>query len=963
MNPEQSSITDDQKDSKLFEHPTLINPIDQSNETTTLYELDSNFSICPIKDEKEMTENQSHQSQSITDSLASQEKTLAAEKANQSNVSNLINLNETLMDPNDFIIPSADQSDSHRIDLEFKLEPDLYGDGLASNQLNKTDATIEQQSLKNENYDTLKNSENSFDIQNNFSNICEEKFDLLDMSASNISRTSENISEMVDLSLDLNENQTDHSTNPDSIKEKSGDISASQTDSGNCSSNTDQVDENHRSDNTNNLSMDQTIEKHDNSTKSNLSMKHDSDEAIADKLMERFSNTKNQTSFDGESIIITDESVKPDQAKDSIDKSDHQASLLSDCKDDQTLDEIGAPKSKNDESKIDSVEKSEENMKTIDSIENIKSESPVFDQKSDLMILNDQQESADQKSSPPPSSSSTTMDPLHSALSSETKSPLSPNQPLDDDEMMQSSSSSSNAACSGDVAVPCESFSPSKSEKLWEEDATSSITPGEKLSSKNVGASTFVPSSIDQDEKLPSSSSLLESDSLGHRNQRSLSPDTDIVKSSLDLHPSDVGEKIKTIETRSIKIEDNSPATTTPSLSTVVPSKIDDDSLGFKKELLPTSAADSLSFSESKVENQEDQSLEATKNITNSDSSVCSQKFEEKKTFAETGPVQFNTSEDRLNKVSEEDSASKDQREKKFSDSVVSESCESSSPVSSSTKALNESTSGRDSTSSVRLEQTSLSDNNSSPSILKESDLKLENPLKDTKSKSEVTEMARKNYNRQNSSENSQSVSSEPDYLHQFIQTLFGQCDILYWRDPKNSGAVFGIGLVILFSLTIFSVISVVAYTLLFSLLGTLSFRVYKNVMQAVNKTEEGHPFKEYLDMDITPNHDRAHEIADQLMSHFNCFINRMRSVLLVENYVESFKYLFLFWVLTFIGAWFNGMTLVILAYIGAFSVPKVYEMNKTQIDQYLNLIMTKISEVSEKIPFLKNTSTIKKND
>ncbi|KAI7691692.1 Reticulon-3-B [Sarcoptes scabiei] len=198
--------------------------------------------------------------------------------------------------------------------------------------------------------------------------------------------------------------------------------------------------------------------------------------------------------------------------------------------------------------------------------------------------------------------------------------------------------------------------------------------------------------------------------------------------------------------------------------------------------------------------------------------------------------------------------------------------------------------------------------------------------------------------------------------LGQLLKSVFVK-DILYWRDPKNSGAVFGIGLVILFSLTIFSVISVVAYTLLFSLLGTLSFRVYKNVMQAVNKTEEGHPFKEYLDMDITPNHDRAHEIADQLMSHFNCFINRMRSVLLVENYVESFKYLFLFWVLTFIGAWFNGMTLVILAYIGAFSVPKVYEMNKTQIDQYLNLIMTKISEVSEKIPFLKNTSTIKKND
>lgn len=46
--------------------------------------------------------------------------------------------------------------------------------------------------------------------------------------------------------------------------------------------------------------------------------------------------------------------------------------------------------------------------------------------------------------------------------------------------------------------------------------------------------------------------------------------------------------------------------------------------------------------------------------------------------------------------------------------------------------------------------------------------------------------------------------------------------------------------------------------------------------------------------MDITPNQDRAHEIADQLLSHLNCFLTRMRSVILVEDYVESLKVGFL---------------------------------------------------------------------
>lgn len=68
--------------------------------------------------------------------------------------------------------------------------------------------------------------------------------------------------------------------------------------------------------------------------------------------------------------------------------------------------------------------------------------------------------------------------------------------------------------------------------------------------------------------------------------------------------------------------------------------------------------------------------------------------------------------------------------------------------------------------------------------------------------------------------------------------------ELVYWRDPKKSGIVFGIGLIILLSLVYFSVISVIAYASLAALSVTLSFRIYKNVLQAVQKTSDGHPFK-----------------------------------------------------------------------------------------------------------------------
>ncbi|CAG2166802.1 unnamed protein product [Oppiella nova] len=44
------------------------------------------------------------------------------------------------------------------------------------------------------------------------------------------------------------------------------------------------------------------------------------------------------------------------------------------------------------------------------------------------------------------------------------------------------------------------------------------------------------------------------------------------------------------------------------------------------------------------------------------------------------------------------------------------------------------------------------------------------------------------------------------------------------------------------------------------------------------------------------------------------------------------------------------GLTLIILSYLALFSLPKVYEMNKTQVDQYLSLVSTQITDITSKI-------------
>ncbi|KAM9708392.1 reticulon-1a isoform 1-T1 [Menidia menidia] len=174
--------------------------------------------------------------------------------------------------------------------------------------------------------------------------------------------------------------------------------------------------------------------------------------------------------------------------------------------------------------------------------------------------------------------------------------------------------------------------------------------------------------------------------------------------------------------------------------------------------------------------------------------------------------------------------------------------------------------------------------------------------------------------------------------------------DLLYWRNVKQSGAVFSSVLLLLFSLTQFSVVSVGAYLALAALSATISFRIYKSVLQAVQKTDEGHPFKAYLEMEIALSQDQISKYADKILLYSNTCMKELRRLFLVQDLIDSLKFAVLMWLLTYVGALFNGLTLLILAVVSMFTMPVVYEKHQAQIDQYVGLIRTQVNSVVGKI-------------
>ncbi|NXB91846.1 RTN4 protein, partial [Vidua chalybeata] len=114
--------------------------------------------------------------------------------------------------------------------------------------------------------------------------------------------------------------------------------------------------------------------------------------------------------------------------------------------------------------------------------------------------------------------------------------------------------------------------------------------------------------------------------------------------------------------------------------------------------------------------------------------------------------------------------------------------------------------------------------------------------------------------------------------------------DLLYWRDIKKTGVVFGASLFLLLSLTVFSIVSVTAYIALALLSVTISFRIYKGVIQAIQKSDEGHPFRVYLDSDVAVSEELIQKYSNVVLGHVNGTVRELRRLFLVDDLVDSLK-------------------------------------------------------------------------
>jgi len=184
--------------------------------------------------------------------------------------------------------------------------------------------------------------------------------------------------------------------------------------------------------------------------------------------------------------------------------------------------------------------------------------------------------------------------------------------------------------------------------------------------------------------------------------------------------------------------------------------------------------------------------------------------------------------------------------------------------------------------------------------------------------------------------------------------------DVIYWRRPIISGAVFFTLFIFLFSCSVFSFISVTAYVSMMGLGAIMSYVLFKKIATAVQRIGEMIAAFVQKTSERLRSIDRDIEklvTAEDLRNVIQASMDQAmkatdvpRSLFLHANLSDFIKWAAFLWTMAYIGGMVNLVTLLIVALVLIFSVPKTYEVYGSQIDVIASKLMAKWPVIQKQV-------------
>jgi len=177
---------------------------------------------------------------------------------------------------------------------------------------------------------------------------------------------------------------------------------------------------------------------------------------------------------------------------------------------------------------------------------------------------------------------------------------------------------------------------------------------------------------------------------------------------------------------------------------------------------------------------------------------------------------------------------------------------------------------------------------------------------------------------------------------------------VLFWEDPVQSAAVFVPVFSFLMAVQYYSLIAVFAYSalLVLALVGICKVYVYAMVVLLKKLPDEpsSDPLHKICAIDMTVPAENVVKISNYATDIVNSGLTELKKLFFCENIIDTVKFGISLYCLTYIGSWFSLLTVMILAWTGLFTLPKVYLNNQAAIDDAVNTVKTTVDGVKAKV-------------
>ncbi|XP_057207131.1 reticulon-2a isoform X3 [Triplophysa rosa] len=172
--------------------------------------------------------------------------------------------------------------------------------------------------------------------------------------------------------------------------------------------------------------------------------------------------------------------------------------------------------------------------------------------------------------------------------------------------------------------------------------------------------------------------------------------------------------------------------------------------------------------------------------------------------------------------------------------------------------------------------------------------------------------------------------------------------DLIYWNNMERTGMVFTglvVGLLSLFQLSIITVVSTLSLAIM---CFTISVRIYYKLLHVLQLGDGVNPFQSYLELDISLSGEEAQHYMQKSIVLVCSSVDSLRNLIFVGNLFNSLKFMLLIYLVTFLGALCNGLTLLIMGVIGVFSVPLFYTRHQDKVDSSFAAVQAHIDSIKD---------------